>query len=96
MNQQAATTNLANQKTAALNLLGYRPDVESIRFTQEGSVGGGGSWAANAVITIDGVEYKEILGLKRAGGNPLPSLSPGLAPRRATVIYSDGTTEVMR
>ncbi|MFF9565074.1 hypothetical protein ACF1AJ_17125 [Leifsonia sp. NPDC014704] len=89
-------TNLANQKKAALSLLSYRPDVEEIRFTQPGSVGGGGSWAANAVVTIDGVDYDEILGPERAGGNPLPRLMPGTVPTRSTVVYSDGTSEALR
>lgn len=89
-------TNLDNQRTAALSLLAYRPDVESVRFTQEGSVGGGGSWAANAIITIDGVDYNEILGLERAGGNPLPSVPAGASPVPVTVVYSDGSSEALR
>ncbi|SEH99093.1 MULTISPECIES: hypothetical protein [unclassified Leifsonia] len=89
-------TNLANQKNAAIKFISGWPDVEEIRFTQEGSVGGGGSWAVNAVVTIAGKEYQEILGPHTLGGEPLPEPQTPPSAASVTVIYSDGTTEVLK
>lgn len=67
-------TNLANQRKEALKLVkDYpHPELESIRFTQDGSVSGGGQWAANAVVTVGGKDYEEILGTYVSGGDILP------------------------
>ncbi|SEH99106.1 MULTISPECIES: hypothetical protein [unclassified Leifsonia] len=91
-------TNLANQRTAALALLETQSGVEQIRFTQEGSVGGSGTWAVNAVIAIEGREYQEILGVRKwsVGGEPMPTVEPSATPAAVTVIYSDGTSEVLK
>ena len=102
MNQQSTTaTNLANQKAAALTFLGDypNPEVESISFTQEGSVGGAGFWAANAIVTIDGTDYDAILGRdsRASSSDPLPTFDPGASARKAvTITYSDATSEVVQ
>ncbi|TDP98908.1 MULTISPECIES: hypothetical protein [unclassified Leifsonia] len=90
----------ANQKQAALTFLSDYPNpaVESITFTQEGSVGGAGFWAANAIVTIDGRTYDAILGPDRraSSSNPLPRFDPDApAPTDVTVNYSDDTSEVV-
>ncbi|QNE37457.1 hypothetical protein F1C12_00735 [Leifsonia shinshuensis] len=92
--------NLANQKRAAeLFLNRPRPGVEEIRFTQEGNRPGlGVSWSVNAVITIEGREYREILGVTGTGapaGEPLPETPTTASPTPVTVIYSDGSSEVV-
>lgn len=99
MNQQlSAEDNLANQRTVAEKTIRDYPNpaLESVRFTNEGKVDGAGAWAATAVITIEGKEYQEILGTFLSGGDILPTISPGSEPTPVTVIYSDGTTEVMK
>jgi hypothetical protein len=91
-------TNLANQREAAIAFLETQGGVEKIRFTQEGGLSGfGAPWAVNAVVTVNGEEYNEILGTERfsRGGNPLPSIAPGTAPAPVTVIYSDESSEVI-
>lgn len=97
LNQPQLSTegNLANQKKVALETLhDYpHPDLESIKFTNEGSVNGAGTWAANAVLTVGGREYQEILGTFSSAGEGLPTAPPGSIPHRVTVIYSDGTSE---
>lgn len=89
-------TNLTNQKNAALKFIVNQPDLEILRFTNEGSVSGSGSWAVNAVVTIGGKEYQEILGPHTLAGDPLPDTPIPLTPAPVTVIYSDGTSEVLK
>lgn len=71
------------------------PGTQSIRFTQEGSVSGAGSWSANAVVTIAGKDYDEILGPEQLIGQDLPSPDATPASESLTVHYSDGTSEVI-
>ncbi|MFE4470524.1 hypothetical protein ACFRFH_17075 [Leifsonia sp. NPDC056824] len=95
MNKEA---NLANQRKAAIALLETQGGVEKIRFTQEGGLSGfGAPWAVNAVVTMNGEDYNEILGTESysRAGNPLPSIAPGAAPAPVTVIYSDESSEVI-
>jgi hypothetical protein len=91
-------TNLANQRKVAVKWVkDYRtPELERIRFTQDGNVSGGGEWAANAVVTVAGKDYNEILGTFMSGGDPLPTSAPGSTPGSVTVIYSDGSSEVLK
>lgn len=99
VNQQLTTEeNLANQrKVAEQTIRDYpHPALESIRFTSEGHVNGGGDWNANAVLTVEGKEYYELLGILLSGGDVLPTVPPGSAPGPVTVSYSDGTSEVMK
>ena len=91
-------TNLANQRKAAVAFLETQGGVEQIRFTQEGGLSGfGAPWAVNAVVTINGEEYNEILGTTRYSwsGNPFPDTAPGTEPAPVTVIYSDASSEVI-
>ena len=91
-------TNLANQRTAALALLETQSGVEQSEFTREGSVGGDGSWAVNAVVTVEGREYREILGLRKwsLAGERMPTIEPSATAAAVTVIYSGGTSEVLK
>jgi hypothetical protein len=98
VNQQLSTEdNLANQRKFALEFIHkYRnPGLQSIQFTTEGYVNGAGDWIANAVLTIEAKQYKGSLG-DLTGGGPLPKAPPGAKPGDVTVIYSDGTSEVLR
>ncbi|MFE4951238.1 hypothetical protein ACFQ9V_14140 [Leifsonia sp. NPDC056665] len=89
-------TNLANQRKAAIAFLEKQGGVERIRFTQEGDKPGVGAlWSANAVVTIAGVEYQEIIGPHVRGGDPLPSIAPGAPTGPVTVIFSDESSEVI-
>lgn len=78
----------------------YQPNVEKIRFTQEGSRGGlGAPWGANAVATVGGVDYEVIIGPEIGPGFPLGDVPPP-APTPSsrlplTVVYSDGTSEMI-
>ncbi|NUU06035.1 hypothetical protein HNO83_06690 [Leifsonia sp. C5G2] len=99
MNQQLSTEgNLANQrKVAEQTIRDYpSPELESIRFTSEGHVNGAGDWNANAIVTIEGKEYRELLGIHLSGGDIFPTLPPGSMAGPVTVTYSDGTSEVMK
>ncbi|SEA45724.1 hypothetical protein [Leifsonia sp. 21MFCrub1.1] len=99
VNQQLTTEeNLANQKKVALQTMRDYPNpaLESIRFTSEGHVDGGGDWSANATVTIDGKDYREILGILTSVGEVFPKPSPGSTPGAVTVIYSDDTSEVLK
>ncbi|MEN2737205.1 hypothetical protein ABCS02_05385 [Microbacterium sp. X-17] len=91
-------TNLANQRKAAIAFLETQGGVEKIRFTQEGGLSGfGAPWAVNAVVTVNGEDYNEILGTEKYSrvGNPLPTIPPATAPAPVTVIYSDESSEVI-
>ncbi|GAB3585607.1 hypothetical protein GCM10027406_34240 [Leifsonia lichenia] len=79
----------------------WQPNVEKVRFTQDGSRGGlGASWSVNAIATIEGREYYVIispdLGPAFVGGTGTPPDAPTPAPHLPlTVVYSDGTSEVI-
>jgi len=79
----------------------YQPNVEKVRFTQEGSRGGlGAPWGANAVATVGGVDYEVIIGPEIGpgfvGDTGVPPEAPTPFPHLPlTVIYSDGTSEVL-
>jgi hypothetical protein len=99
VNQEMMTqTNLSKQRTVALKFVKdySNPALKSIRFTREGGVDGGGSWTSNAVLTVAGRDYNEILGTNFLGGDPLPTIAVGATPGPVTVTYSDGTSEVLR
>ena len=91
-------TNLANQRKAAIAFLETQGGVEKIRFTREGGLSGfGAPWVVNAVVTVNGEDYNEILGIERYSriGNPLPIIPPATASAPVTVIYSDESSEVI-
>ena len=97
MNQQASTaTNLANQKKAALLFIKDWPETERIKYTQEGSFNGAGSWSAYATVTIAGKDYGEHLGLDLVGGDPLPDPNPNSTSAPVPITYSDGSSEVLK
>jgi hypothetical protein len=95
LGQQDTATNLANQREAALKFISGWPETERIRFLQEGVTDPGGDWAAYSVITIHGKDYHEHLGPHELGGDPLPSPDPSPASSQVTVIFSDGSSEVL-
>lgn len=87
-------TNLAKQKEVALIFRKNYPAVEKIRFTREGNEPGlGAPWSVNAVVTLEGKEYEEILGFLSIGGEPMPDVDPPSPQKPTLVIFSDGTTE---
>jgi hypothetical protein len=90
--------NLDNQRTVAVAFLEWQGGVEEIRFTREGGESGfGAQWAVNAVVTIQGEEFQMILGMRTTSflGGDLPDVAPESPPIPTTVIYSDGSSEVI-
>jgi hypothetical protein len=79
----------------------YQPNVEKIRFTRDGSRPGlGVPWCVNAVATVDGVDYQVIIGPATSpgfvGDNGMPPKAPTPSVHfPLTVVYSDGTSEVI-
>ncbi|MEO7015383.1 MAG: hypothetical protein ABI130_13620 [Leifsonia sp.] len=79
----------------------YQPNVEKIRFTRDGSRPGFGvPWNVNAVATIEGGDYFVIIGPDTGpafvGGTGEPPEAPTPSPHLPlTVIFSDGTSEVI-
>lgn len=100
MSQDETTeTNLANQRKVAL--IFWRdyanPALTNIRFTDEGNKPGfGAPWSANAVVTVGGQGFNEILGAEVWGGDPLPAPAHGSTVGPITVTYSDGTQELVQ
>jgi len=101
--QTALQENIALQRKSALTFREeYEPNVEKIRFTREGDVPGlGASWSVNAVATIAGRDYQVIIS-ERFGpawvgeeGDP-PELQAPSSRLPLTLIFSDGTTEVVQ
>lgn len=90
--------NLDNQRKVAVALLEWMGGVEEIRFTGEGRESGyGAQWVAGAVVTIQGEEYQMTLGTQTTGvSGELPSDPRDLPRIPTTVIYSDGSSEVIR
>jgi hypothetical protein len=79
----------------------YQPNVEKVRFTMDGDRPGlGAPWSANAIATVDGGDYYVIIGPGSGpafvGGTGEPPEAPTPAPHLPlTVVYSDGTSEVI-
>ncbi|MFF9565233.1 hypothetical protein ACF1AJ_17940 [Leifsonia sp. NPDC014704] len=84
------------QRITAQNQHSRWPNMDEITFTQEGSIDGSGTWAANAIVTIDGKDYDRIIGPYSGIGDDIPVPSPGFVGGPLTVHYSDGTSEVIR
>lgn len=97
--QQQQTTqgeNLRHQKLTARETRIKWPNIEIITFIDGGNISGSGQWAANAIITIGGEEYRKTIGPGFGIGDVLPLPSPGSSPGRVTVNYSDGTSELLQ
>ena len=93
---------LEQQRASALYFRDeYQPNVEKIKFTQDGSRGGlGAPWRANAIATVEGDDYFVIIGPDTGpafvGGTGTPADARTPVPLLAlTVVYSDGTSEVI-
>ena len=95
-------SNHENQRESALHFRTVWANVERIRFTEEGSKAGLSSWSANAVATVTGRDYNVIIGpdivVIQHTDPPaqVPTLPPATSPRALTVVYSDGTIEVIQ
>jgi hypothetical protein len=90
------------QRDAALHFRSeYQPNVETVRFTRDGSRPGiGVPWCVNAVATVEGVDYQVIIGPATGPGfvgeNGMPPTAPTPVPYLPlTVVYSDGMSEVI-
>jgi hypothetical protein len=90
--------NLENQRKVAVAFLEWQGGVEEIRFKGEGQeVGFGAQWSADAVVTIQGEEYEMDLGTRTVGvSGQLSAAAREAPPIPTTVIYSDGSSEVIR
>lgn len=79
----------------------YQPNLEKVRFTRDGGRPGlGASWSVNAIATVAGNDYHVIIGPETGpafvGGDGVPPDAPTPAPHlRLTIVYSDGTSEVI-
>ena len=79
-----------------------QPDVEKLRFIEDGGRPGlGASWGVNAMATVRGVDYQVVITPESyvafVGDNGEPPEAPTPAPQLPlTVIYSDGTSEVIQ
>jgi hypothetical protein len=72
------------------------PDLQTVRFTDEGSAQLNGTWAASAVVTVAGVGYDVRIATYFSGGQGLPTVDPHATPVPVTVFYSDGTSEELK
>ena len=94
-------SNREYQRESALEFRKGWANTEQIRFTEEGSKQGFTAWEADAVVTIDGKDYEVILGggAITIRGTDLPPTMPTLPPSvphvALTLIYSDGSREVI-
>ncbi|MDR6971405.1 hypothetical protein [Leifsonia shinshuensis] len=98
--QTAQTSNLKLQRESALRFRSEWPNVEAIRFTREGDYAGfGASWRVNAIATVEGTAYQVIISPDLSAAfitGAMPQASPiGSTPAPLTLIYSDGTSEVV-
>lgn len=96
---EAAEPSLANQRRVALKFINdySNPDLTALRFTSEGGRPGfGASWRVNAVVTVNGADFEEILATDFWGGDPLPDAPANAAPAPVAVTYFDGTSEILK
>lgn len=88
--------NLANQRKAAIAFLETQGGVETIRFVQEGEPPGfGATWRADAVVTVEGNDYRATLSPQLISSEPLPEIPPEATAGPVTVIFSDESSEVI-
>jgi hypothetical protein len=79
----------------------YQPNVEKVQFTRDGGRPGFGvPWCVNAIATVAGSDYYVIIGpdsgVSWVGGTGVPPEAPSPSPPiPLTLIYSDGTSEVI-
>lgn len=88
--------NLENQRTAAIAFKKIQPGIEEIKFNQEGSRSGSGTWTVGVNVVVDGKTYSEIFrkeGLM--GGDDLPKGNSG-TKEPVKVIYSNGKEEILK
>lgn len=101
VNQQTTEqATLALQRESAIKFRGRWPEAETIRFTREGHrPGPTAPWSVNAVATVAGTEYLVIIGpgipANFLTGDVPPDSSAESATSPLTVIFSDGTSEVI-
>jgi hypothetical protein len=89
-------TNVANQRKASIAFLETQGGVERIRFVQEGGQPGlGASWRADPVVTVEGNDYRATLSPRLISSEPLPDIPPEATTGPVTVIFSDGSSEVI-
>ncbi|NUU05099.1 hypothetical protein [Leifsonia sp. C5G2] len=97
--EEAREINLENQRRVALKFINdySNPELTALRFTNEGGRPGfGASWRVNAVATVNGADFEEILATDFWGGDPLPDTPAGAAAASVCVTYSDGTSEILK
>ena len=97
--EQKVNENLQLQRKVAVKLReSYsNPELETIRYTTDGDRAGGlAGWSANAVVTIAGRDYLAALGTIVNVGQVFPPAPSGSVPGDVTLIYSDGTSEVLK
>ncbi|MBK5077288.1 hypothetical protein IL308_11035 [Lactococcus lactis] len=88
--------NIEKQRTAAIGFKKVQPGVEEIKFMQEGSYSGAGTWSVGVNTIVDGKKYSEIFreeGLM--GGDELPEGNTG-TKSSVKVIYSNGKEEILK
>ncbi|MFI5061083.1 MAG: hypothetical protein ACHP7F_06530 [Actinomycetales bacterium] len=79
----------------------WQPNAEKVQFTQDGDRPGlGAAWRANTIATVAGGEYYVIIGPDSGpafvGGTGVPPEASTPPPHLPlTVVYSDGTSEVI-
>jgi hypothetical protein len=83
------------QRITAVNTKKEWPNIDEITFIDEGRFNGSGTWSASAVVTIDGHDYREIIGPYSGIGDDLPLPVEGQPSSPLTVNYSDGSSEVI-
>ena len=88
--------NLANQRKAAMAFLETQGGVDKIRFVQGGGQPGlGASWRADAVVTVEGNDYRATLSSRLISSEPMPDIAPEVTRGPVTVIFSDDSSEVI-
>lgn len=89
-------SNLEKQRTAAIGVKEVQPEVEEIRFIEDGSIDGGGAWSVDAKLKINNKIYNEILTKNGLGaGDNLPEGNTGTRIP-VEVLYSNGQEETLK
>lgn len=94
--QKLEKQNLAKQRTAAIGFKKVQSGIEQVKFVEQGSYNGAGSWKVSVDVIVDGQHYKEAFNEEGLdAGQSLPKGNTGTS-NPIKVVYSNGNEETLK
>lgn len=94
--QKIEKQNLEKQRTAAIGFKKVQSGIEQVKFVEQGSYNGAGSWKVSVDVIVDGQHYKEAFNEEGLdAGQSLPKGNTGTS-NPIKVVYSNGIEETLK